>query len=333
MAGGGVARGQRLLDEYETYDAHVDVVSALEWLFTGADVKDLPDTVAHFERFPRIPVNGVVLTPDFTVLFTDDTAVVGEIASIAVHDNSVDKLCHQIGGYAALPGVPAQDGSIRPVAHLDVMQIVPARVGNAAVKRIIEERLADTDHAYKPDRPPCIVQYSRDQGTYTLQRNQSPSNGTIVVGERAPNIATYLDNDLNIKPEKFVGIKTLRAFVNDPVPPLYLATHLWIRTWPNMLGAGSDDVEIEISATMSALREYYGVGRAKEVRGALHLLASAGLAAELGGDRWLVSRRLLGRSGDRDVHKIIAKRSATPTKPLVKAPRRPPAPTPDDTLF
>ncbi|MEP6814727.1 MAG: hypothetical protein ABI873_04150 [Marmoricola sp.] len=42
----------RLTGEYETYDQHVDVVSALEFLFT--ETSDLALTVRHFERFPKI---------------------------------------------------------------------------------------------------------------------------------------------------------------------------------------------------------------------------------------------------------------------------------------
>ena len=124
------AAEQALLTEYETYDQHVDVVSALEWLFTDPVVKGMPDTVAHFERFPRIPVAGKKdpLTPDFTVLFADGTAIVGEIAKIALHENSVEKVCAQIGGYAVLDQVPNGRGGLATVRHLDVMLLVEAAV-------------------------------------------------------------------------------------------------------------------------------------------------------------------------------------------------------------
>ena len=52
------ATPERLLEELDTHDQHVDGVSAFEWLFTGPAVKDLSVTVAHFERFPRIPQPG-----------------------------------------------------------------------------------------------------------------------------------------------------------------------------------------------------------------------------------------------------------------------------------
>jgi hypothetical protein len=75
------AAEQRLLAEFETYDQHVDVVSALEWLFT--EVKDMGQTVAHFERFPRIAAGGRTLTPDFTVLIRK-SSVAGQAAGLRV---------------------------------------------------------------------------------------------------------------------------------------------------------------------------------------------------------------------------------------------------------
>jgi len=334
VAAGGAAREQRLLAEFDTYDAHCDVVSALEWLFTDPSVKDLPGTVVHFERFPRVHrPDGSFVTPDFTVLFNDRSGIVGEVASIGLHDNSVDKLCRQIRKYADLEVLPGPGRTPQEVDHLDVMQIVPARVGNTAVQRIIVERMNDPAHEYAPPKSPVIVQYSRDQGTYTLQRNQSPNNGALFTSKRTPNIAAYLDSDLSIPPDKFVPVKTRRAFINDPVPALYLATHLLIRTWPTMYGAGAGEVEIEVEATVATLREEYGTGRMQEVRAALHLLGSVGLAAEGDKGNWVVTRRLLGRSGERDVHKIIAQRSARPARPLIKPRKSQPQPEPDDTLF
>src|SRR4051795_11522372 len=48
---------ERLLAGLRNYDRTVDVVCAFEMVFTASE-SDLPGTVAHFERFPRIPVEG-----------------------------------------------------------------------------------------------------------------------------------------------------------------------------------------------------------------------------------------------------------------------------------
>jgi len=325
---------QRLLEGFDTYDQHVDVVSAFEWLFTDPGVKDLPATVAHFERFPRIPRDQCEpLTPDFTVLFTDGTAIVGEIAKIALHNNSVDKLCQQIAGYAALDRVPNATGGFTSVRNPDVLQLVRNQNGLSTVKRVVVDRYLDADHPYKPSRPPVIAQYARTDTVYTFQRLPNPENGSLSTpAGREPNVGEYLDNDLPIRAERFIRIKSRRAFINDPVPALYLATHLWTRTWPTEHGNNKNDIVVEPKAIAVVLQQQYGHVRTRDVRRALELLQGAGLATKSGDDTWTVSRKLLGRSGDRDVHKIIARRIGAGAKPLAARPARPTEP-PQDTLF
>lgn len=326
------AAEQRLLAEYETYDQHVDVVSALEWLFT--EVKDMGQTVAHFERFPRITLGGKTLTPDFTVLFSDGTGIVGEIAKIALHENSVDKVCTQIGNYAVLDHIPGPGGRLTAVDHIDVMLLVHADVGLAAIKRIIRERFADSEHPYSPPEPPCIAQFFRTESHYTFQRLPDPDNGALRSGERTPDVGAYMSEGLRIQATRFVATKARRGFINDPINPLYLATHLWTRTWPTEFGGGQDNITVEEQATAELVKRQYGVGGVTVVRQALDLLKQAGLAVSQGGGTWTVSRRLLGRSGDRDVHRHIARRATTRSTPRVVG-RRPASGSqpPQDTLF
>lgn len=149
---------------------------------------------------------------------------------------------------------------------------------------------------------------------------------------REPNVAEYLDNDLSVRAEGFIGIKSRRAFINDPIPQLYLATHLWTRTWPTAYGSSTDDILVEPGATAVVLQRQYGHVRTRDIKRALELLRAAGLATDHDNGTWTVSRRILGRSGDRDVHKIIARRIDTGAKPVVARPARPTQP-PEATLF
>jgi hypothetical protein len=72
-----------LWSEYYQYDRRVDIVSVAEVWFTRA--QGLSGTVRHFERFPKVThTDGNDATPDFTVLFTDDTALVGELSNLAL---------------------------------------------------------------------------------------------------------------------------------------------------------------------------------------------------------------------------------------------------------
>ncbi|MCZ2807674.1 hypothetical protein O2W18_21415 [Modestobacter sp. VKM Ac-2983] len=312
-ASGSAAEEKHLLEEFTTYDQHVDVVSALEWLFTWG--KGIQDTVVRFERFPRIKVEGKTYTPDFTVLFTDGTAIVGEIAKMELHDNSVDKLCSQIGHYADFDHVPDARGRLVPVQHVDVVLLVDMDIGLAAVRRIIRERFASLDHPYSPAESPCIVQFVRRESHYSFQRLQGPDNGVLHAGDRVPHIGGYLDEGLSIRAAHFVAIKSRRGFINDPIKPLYLATHLWTRTWRNAFGGGSTDITVEEQATATRFQGEYGIGGVTVVREALALLECAGLAASQGGGTWLVSRKSLGRTGDNELPKRspgVRPRSAHP---------------------
>jgi hypothetical protein len=265
------------------------------------------------------------------VLFVDGSGIVGEIA---LHENSVDKVCTQIGNYAVLDRIPGPGGRLTAVEHVDVILLVHADVGLAALKRIIRERFADPEHPYSPPEPPCIAQFFRTESHYTFQRLPHPDNGALCSGGRTPDIGAYMDEGLRIQASRFVATKARRGFINDPINPLYLATHLWTRTWPTEFGGGQNDITVEEQATAELLKRQYGVGGVTVVRQALDLLKQAGLALSQGGGTWTVSRRLLGRSGDRDVHKHIARKATTQSSPRVVGHRAAPRPQPpQDTLF
>jgi hypothetical protein len=184
----------RLLHGFTTYDRAVDVVSAFEMAFTTSR-SDVPGTVRHFERFPRIPIgDGSPLTPDFTVVFNDDTGLVGEIARIAQHENSVESLCRQLQKYDALRQLPDRSGMAR-VRQTDVLLLVPQAVGVAAVKRIVVERFASSDHSYKPSVAPCIVQFAFDEDRYIFQRLLHPENGTLRDGDRVDGLGRWFEEN------------------------------------------------------------------------------------------------------------------------------------------
>ena len=329
------AAERRLLNEFTTYDQHVDVVSAFEWIFTDPGVKSMPETVFHFERFPKIQDKGVILTPDFTVLFKDGTAIVAEIAQLALAEGSVDGLCDQIDKYANLTDVPHGLGLAIPpfVTRVDVLHFVPMATGNSAYRRIIVDRYLNEDHPYKPVRPPCIVQYARENSGYTYQRIQAQHNGTLPPLERSTHIQTYLDSDFRPIPKGWVPVKVRRPFINDPVPSLYLATQLWTRVWPSQHGTSTDDISVDPTTTAKYLRDRYGTVRSIDVRRALELLDQVGLAAALPDGSWLVSRSRITKQGEKDVHRIIAGRLIGNPRRVVPRTLRPDSPPAQPTLF
>ncbi|NUT51675.1 MAG: hypothetical protein HOV94_30920 [Saccharothrix sp.] len=248
------------------------------------------------------------------MLFDDETAIIGEIAKVAKPDGSVDKLCKQILGYDRLEKVPSGPNGFAAPKYLDVLQIVSVRVGNEACQRIVD-RMKDPNHFYKPSRSPVIVQYARESELYIFQRIPHIDNGRLYGGERSPNIGGYLDRDLKVGAHRFVKVKAARALINDQADSLYLATHLWAKTWPTLYGVGTSDIIIDPAKTAEALRKQYGIGRIRDVKRALDLLEEAGLAAKTVGDQWVISRKLLGRRGQRETHSIIAHRACAQNTP------------------
>lgn len=306
-----------LLAEYRLYDQYVDVVSAFEWLFTAT--RGMPDTVQWFDRFPRITDDDDRdHTPDFTVLFSDGSGIVGEIARIAQHDGSVDSLCDQLLRYSNLGSLPSGIGHVSEVRHVDVVLLVPLELGTATIQRVIRERYEDDDHPYSPARPPCVLQYAAVADKYVFQRRAEPENGVIEGHGRDPNLGDWLSRgDFNAPASGFADVKTRRPFMNDPVSQLYLASQLWTRVFATRavdvepvgdykpLVLGANDIADD-------LRAQYGHGRAADVRRAMDVLIAARAAEKLDDGRFRVAWGDLAHQAGEDVSEVLARRTANP---------------------
>lgn len=315
---------EELLQAHRLYDQYVDVVSAFEWLFT--ETKAMPGTVAHFERFPRVQgPEGNPATPDFSAVFVDGTGLVGEIARVALHEGSVDDLCHQIRRYDALTELPGSSGQQINVGHVDVLLLVPLDIGTDVVRRVITERLLDEDHPYKPSHPPCIVQYVAQSDKYVFQRRPDNGNGQLRDNEREPGLGDWLArSDFKPPAAAFAHVKAQRPFINDPVAPLYLACQLWTKAFPT-LTAGTTPVgdykpliktADELAEDVNAM--YGRVGKTA-LRDAMGILVASRCAESLGVDRWRVAWGDLAHKGGEEVGEVLARRTQ---KPPAKGPIR-----------
>ncbi len=328
-----------LLSSYKIYDRTVDVVSIFEMLFTKSQT--LPPTVRHFERFPKISQDGQsALTPDFSVLFNDGGGLVGEIAQFALPEQSVDSLCQQIGGYDEITAL--SDGtSLTNVDYLDVLLLVPQTLGPAALKRIIDERVENDEHWYSPQQRPCIVQFGYDDGRYTLQRPPHPKNGMPRDEGRTDGLSQWFPEGINVRPDHFKEIKAARAFVNDGVDRLYLATHLWAKTFPTEIGEppGQGPVRLEVNAADLAktLKERHGHVRKADIESALKLLVTGRLAQRASETTWVIAFEPPKR-GEKELHTNLAERVCKPpgSGPIDRLDRpspSPPSPPPAARLF
>lgn len=288
---------------YVTYDRTVDVVSIYHWLFT--ETKELPPTVEHFERYPKLQTTEGELTPDFTVLFRNGTGWVAEIASIALPDGSVESLCHQLDKYSKVAELPNSAGGRTAVSELDVVLLTPMDNATDAVRRIFTDRIDDLAHWYSPARKPVMIQFAPTPDHYVLQVWPGPENGEFHSGG-TPNYRNW--SDLKPPPKRFAGNKVKYAFANDPIPPLYLATRLWLNIFPSRFGASGAVDEATTAEITQLVREQYGRGRTLEVEAAMVMLRTAGLVT-FANNVWKIRRRRLGRT-DSDAHVAIAEFAA-----------------------
>lgn len=263
------------MHEFRVYDETVDIVSAFEALATL--VEDFSPQVLHFERFPklRLEAQEAPVTPDFSVAFRDGTGVVGEIARVALHENSVEKCCRQIGRYDSLPSLPTADGSTVPVQGVAILLIVPHEVANDAVDRIIHQRALVAEHEYSPSRPPIITAWSRTSDHYTFTRNRDPKNG------RCDNssLNELLNRRFNAKNALWTDIKVEKPFCNDTPTDLYLAVLIWTKVIPSLApGVASPTVSLADIHNFIATN-YTGTVKRNSVRRAMELLQRARMVA------------------------------------------------------
>lgn len=306
---GGALDADALMREFTLYDRCVDVVSVYHWLFT--ETRELPSTVRHFERYPRIEhPDGNTATPDFTVLFHDGRAIVAEIASIALNDGSADSLCAQLGRYDQLTHVPGNDsGQLVQVDGVDVMFLSPMETAPDAARRIYAERIDDATHPDKPARRPFLVQFAQTPEKYILQ----PWADVSVNGVLTPGNSQGYDSfsTLNVRPELFAELKVRFGFANDPVPGLYMATRLWMSVFPSVTSTWKARPIVRTTDALTALvREQYGRAKHGEVQAGLDVLQAARLANR-NGDVWTVKHQALKG----DVAESIVARLARPDEP------------------
>lgn len=320
------SEAERLLGDFRRYDACVDIVSAVEVWFSKAE--GMRETVARFERYPKIEhSDGEKVTPDFSVLFNDETAYVGELCNLALEPASLDSLCHQIGRYDSLDRVPSAGGASAQVKAVDVLVFVPQGEANAAVARLAEAR-KDPGHPYSPDRFPTVFGWSfeRERNRYIFSLARGDENQRPRGHGRKPSLEEWMasttsPDTLTGQPAHFGPIKVGRRFMNDPTPPLYMATLLWGVVFPAISG-GEGDISTSAAEIARNLRNNYGRGRADEVEGALHLLQAGGLAQREGPDGWVIAHQPINRHEEDLAETLIDRFKSRPSGPVTFAAKK-----------
>jgi hypothetical protein len=320
----------QLLRDYRDYDAKVDIVSSFEVFFCRSTT--LPATVAHFERFPRYTAeDGEPVTPDFTVLFTDRTMLVGEISKLAREQGSLESLLHQIGRYDGLKSGPsvtlASGGHAQvDVDGVDVLLLVPDGESNAATDRV-DRAIAEKQHGYAPGHRPTIMGWSFDQAgsRYIFKYDDRAHNPRPRRYGRHPSLSSWLEDGhdtLKCQASRLAEAKIRHRFMNDRPPALYIATMLWMDALPAIAAPEVPPVDVEISAAeLSAyLRRSYGWGDTDAVNLGLAFLQRAGLARQTA-TGWAIEIKEIATSRDEVHAELLRRYLAKPSGPVTAADR------------
>jgi hypothetical protein len=321
---------EQLLREYREYDAKVDIVSSFEVFFREST--SLPATVAHFERFPRYKApDGRAVTPDFTVLFTDGTLLVGEISRLAREERSLEDLLHQIGRYDTLtqaPSGPLAGGghTLVDVESVDVLVLVPDGESNAAIDRI-NQAIKERRYGYAPQQRPTVMGWSLDVAgsRYIFKYDDRSNNPRPRTHGREPSLTSWLQGayDTLICPAaRFAPLKVRHRFMNDRPPGLYMATMLWLDALPAVANPQVPPVDLEVGAADLAayLRESYGWGDTDAVNSGLAFLQRAGLARPTA-SAWAIELKEVATSRDEVHTELLRRHLARPTGPITAADR------------
>ncbi|MQA75217.1 MAG: hypothetical protein GEU88_12875 [Solirubrobacterales bacterium] len=307
-----------LVRDYRGYDRRVDIISAFEFFF--ARVPEMAATVRHFERFPRYEAaDGREVAPDFTVLFVDDTMLVGELSSLARSDESLRDLTSQIGRYDALEYGPSASRAggghdLAKVEDIDVLLVMPSHVSNYACDRIAAAA-ADPADPYMPRRPPSILSWNLDpDDAYTFKYGNPRPRGH----GRSPSLEEWLlksADTLRGHARHFLTIKQARRFMNDRPVAAYTATILWLEALPQLAGGPPPiDIDTTPSDVTAWLRENLGAGDVNMVRSAFEFLQRAGLARPVA-EGWRIGWRVVAASHHDLARELVRRHLSRPTGP------------------
>jgi hypothetical protein len=336
---------EQIIRAYRDYDRRCDVVSCFEVYFTEA--RQMRETVAHFERFPRlVGVDGEPATPDFTVRFVDGTMLVGEISRLARTEGSLESLLRQIERYQALmqgPSAPRSAGGheVEAVEAVDVLVLMPSGEANAARDRVDAvlsaaaqpdvvtpevDAVEATSGKSRVTVRPCILGYAYDDesGRFIFTYDDRANNPRPRSHNRDPTLETWLQKNsdtLTCPSERFSRVSAVKRFMNDRPPAIYTATLLWLDAFPAQAeGIPPVDLSVVPAQTARWLRSNYGWGDANAVRDALEFLQRAGLARQRESD-WVVALKPIANNREEVRRELIDRYLSRPRGPVTIADR------------
>lgn len=255
-------------DDYRRYDQYADVVACWEYLATH--VTAIKSDVVDFHRFPKVPHSRKTgarhLTPDF-VWEGSDSALLGEICTVPAKGEGVKSAVDQVANYMLATTRLDPDGNAVGLGSVETVVLTPHSSTSTTEAALLSTPTLRDLAAEHNVRPPVVVSFSADRGEYTFVKSAHPQNGEP---DLFPGLARALDKvTVRLGPNKFTHFKVSGPFINDPIPPLYLASYLLAR---GMVGRGK---AVKVADVVAPLQERYGRGASSDVSNALDLLVAA----------------------------------------------------------
>ena len=293
------------LKQFDVYDQAVDIVSCWECFLDHVYSGVFSDF--HFERFPKLPQNaGDPLTPDFTVFFNEDYALIAEIKrTFPTDDDAFESTLDQILKYDQDLGIKRAQGDRATSEVCDLMVILSGSAAPQIGTRINNRLMHDPDYDFDKNLITLRYQYnsSATLSRYEFQRvtevdhefRDDPLPSDISLSNSIGEEGNY--DTMECYPKHFTPVKVKKPICNDEPPGAYLATILWNKVLPECLDRdqylrwqqGTVQKTMEIHTTVSEMTDrlnaYMADGEPNEswVEEALNFLCDAELAEENSG--------------------------------------------------
>lgn len=318
---------QDQLEQFDVYDQAVDIVSCWESFLEHSYSSVFSEY--HFERFPALPQSdGDDLTPDFTVLFNGNYAIIAEIKRTFPSDTSAfENTLDQVLNYDQELGVKRAQGDRIVPETCDLMVILSGSAAPQIGTRINDRLMHDPEYDFEKNLVALRYQYnsSATLSRYEFQRvtevddefRDDPLPEDISLSGSIGEDGHY--DTLECYPKYFTPIKVRKPICNDKPPGAYLATILWNKILPEYLdqeeylrwqeGTVQKTVEINLTATeiTEKLDAFMADGEPNErwVQEALEFLCDAQLAEENSGQFNVQFRDLVDNINTRDFQKGV----------------------------
>ncbi|MFB6075510.1 MAG: hypothetical protein ABEK17_00030 [Candidatus Aenigmatarchaeota archaeon] len=231
-----------LLKEFDVYDTTVDIVCCWE-AFINHSYDGKIDSY-YFDRFPHIShpegYDGD-LTPDFTICFNQEYAIIGEIKrTFPEEDEHFQNEMEQILTYDNSLQVEMGDGSEGTPETIDILLLIEGTDApqiSHRINELREEKIIEFDNNF------LMFRYNFNQ-TSTISRYEFQKvieasdffrDDTIPDDVSLSNKFDEERKTAKVYPKHFRDVKFEKPICNDSPPPIYLATILWHKLFANQI--------------------------------------------------------------------------------------------------